>query len=323
MKKIVLLFLCFLSFNAFVFAQTVKYTTHTIAQGETLSAIAGKYHSTVGDIMRLNGMNSKSVLKIGEKIKIPVTSKTEKNKTAATPVAPVAVASNTGKAVHIVQAHETLYGISKKYGVTIDQLKQWNNLPGANLEVGQQLAVSADGVATVAVNKKETISKTAVTAQETVRTPEKIDAVNEAPGPGIANKVNEPPVVVPATNTSNTAVQNKVAAAAAKDGSDSYFANDFIAEAGKRVNEATGEAMTFKTASGWLDKKYYILTNAVPAGSIVKISADNGNSIYAKVLWTLDDMKLNKGLTFRISEAAAAALSVAENKFNLTVNFHE
>ena len=81
--------------------------------------------------------------------------------------------------------------------------------------------------------------------------------------------------------------------------------------------------MTFKTASGWLDKKYYILMNNAPAGSIVKVSAENGRTIYAKVLWTLDDMKLNNGLSFRISEAAAAALSVAENKFSLTVDFHQ
>ena len=323
MKKIVFLLLCFASFNTVVPAQTVKYTTHTIAQGETLSAIAGKYHSTVGDIMRINGMNSKSVLKIGEKIKIPAAGKTEKSVAVAPPLAPASAVANKGETVHIVQAHETLYGISKKYGVTIDQLKQWNNLPDADLEVGQQLAVSENGVATVAGNKKEVVQKTIEANQEVVRTPEKIDAVKEDPGPGVANKVSEPPVVVPPANTNNTAVQNKTVAGGTKDGSNSYFAKDFIADADKKVNEATGEAMTFKTASGWLDKKYYILTNAAPTGSIVKISTDNGNSIYAKVLWTLDDMKLNKSLTFRISEAAAASLNIVENKFNLTVNFHE
>ena len=65
--------------------------------------------------------------------------------------------------------------------------------------------------------------------------------------------------------------------------------------------------MTFKSASGWADKKYYILMNDVPTGSVVKIK--NGkNELYAKVLWNLSEMKENDGLAFRISTAAAAAL---------------
>jgi len=41
-----------------------------------------------------------------------------------------------------VQPKEGLYAISKKYGVTIEQLKLWNNLSDDNLRVGQQLIVS-------------------------------------------------------------------------------------------------------------------------------------------------------------------------------------
>jgi LysM repeat protein len=41
-----------------------------------------------------------------------------------------------------VQPKEGLYAISKKHGVTIEQLKEWNNLADDNLRVGQQLIVS-------------------------------------------------------------------------------------------------------------------------------------------------------------------------------------
>jgi LysM repeat protein len=44
--------------------------------------------------------------------------------------------------VHAVQPKEGLYTISKKYGVTVSQIKQWNNLPDDNLKVGQQLIIS-------------------------------------------------------------------------------------------------------------------------------------------------------------------------------------
>ena len=43
---------------------------------------------------------------------------------------------------YAVQPKEGLYAISKKYGVTIAQLKEWNNLTDNNLKVGQQLIVS-------------------------------------------------------------------------------------------------------------------------------------------------------------------------------------
>ncbi len=80
--------------------------------------------------------------------------------------------------------------------------------------------------------------------------------------------------------------------------------------------------MTFKSASGWADKKYYILMNDVPTGSIVKIS--NGkNELYAKVLWNLGDMKQNDGLSFRISTPAAAALGITDEKFDLKVSYYE
>jgi LysM repeat protein len=43
---------------------------------------------------------------------------------------------------HTVQAKEGLYSISKKYGITVQQLKEWNNLSSEALSVGQQLIVS-------------------------------------------------------------------------------------------------------------------------------------------------------------------------------------
>src|SRR4051794_33433064 len=63
-------------------AQTAD-SMHTIAAGETLSALAKEYHTTVGDIMRINGMHSNSKLQIGEKIKVPATSQPVKREEPA------------------------------------------------------------------------------------------------------------------------------------------------------------------------------------------------------------------------------------------------
>ncbi len=42
---------------------------------------------------------------------------------------------------HIVQTKETLFSISKKYGVDAAQLQQWNNLDSTSLKIGQELII--------------------------------------------------------------------------------------------------------------------------------------------------------------------------------------
>ncbi|MBW8685411.1 glucosaminidase domain-containing protein [Chitinophaga rhizophila] len=42
---------------------------------------------------------------------------------------------------HEVQTKETLYSISKKYNVSIEQLRQWNNLETFDIKIGQRLLV--------------------------------------------------------------------------------------------------------------------------------------------------------------------------------------
>ena len=50
--------------------------------------------------------------------------------------------SNPQSATHEVLPKESLYGISKKYGVTVDELKKWNNLNSDHIQTGQQLIIS-------------------------------------------------------------------------------------------------------------------------------------------------------------------------------------
>ena len=57
---------------------------------------------------------------------------------AAVPAAPAASATT-----HTVERGETLFGISKQYGVTVDQLQEWNNLGNSTMiKRGQQLRVT-------------------------------------------------------------------------------------------------------------------------------------------------------------------------------------
>ena len=47
-------------------------------------------------------------------------------------------------AVHVVKPGETLYRISRRYGVTVDKVRKWNKLPDDIIEVGQKLIVGQE-----------------------------------------------------------------------------------------------------------------------------------------------------------------------------------
>jgi membrane-bound lytic murein transglycosylase D len=53
---------------------------------------------------------------------------------------PTNLVINGAKALYVPK--ESLYGISKKYGVTVDELKKWNNLASDHIQTGQQLIIS-------------------------------------------------------------------------------------------------------------------------------------------------------------------------------------
>ncbi len=56
------------------------------------------------------------------------------------PAAPAA-ADAAGITRHTVAPGESLYRISKQYGVSVQQLMTWNGLPDFNVKLGQQLIV--------------------------------------------------------------------------------------------------------------------------------------------------------------------------------------
>lgn len=331
MKKLFLLFLSCLMFAAAdLYAQTAHYTVHTISKGETLTMLAQKYNTTVTNIMRANGMNAKSKITVGEKIKIPsANAATQKNiaQKHAAANAPVKSVTDTSVITHYVLQGETLFSISKKFGATVDQLKQWNNLIDDHIHFGQLLAVSEAGKNLVAsrYNQQQKIEEQKTELPKTeVKTEAAVNNTNGQVSDAVifdtANQaaVKQSSVVVVTKNTQTATPLNAANTAANK--SAGYFAKEFSAKESS-VKNIAGNAMTFKTATGWRDKKYYILTNEIPPGKIVKVSSTNGKSVYAKVLWKLDAAKINDGLSFRISDAAASALGVKESKFNLTVEY--
>ena len=97
-------------------------STYTVVKGDTLSKIANEFNTTVEELKRLNNLTS-DLLQIGQVLFVPTTTITPIYET------------------YIVQKGDTLYGIARKYDITVDKLKNINNITSNNLYIGQQLKV--------------------------------------------------------------------------------------------------------------------------------------------------------------------------------------
>lgn len=104
---------------------------HTVAPGETMYSIAGIYGTDHRRLMKLNGISDPRNLAIGQKICIPMT-----------PGDAPSVQCSSNRRYHIVQAGETLYGISRKYGVPLSKLMACNpSLDPYHMQIGTRLNI--------------------------------------------------------------------------------------------------------------------------------------------------------------------------------------
>jgi LysM repeat protein len=113
---------------------------HTVATKETLYSIAKQYSISVDQIKQWNKLDSDE-LRLGQQLVVS----SPKNTASTTVPAPASVESLAPKSLrstHIVAAKETLFSISKQYGISVDQLKEWNGLTNNELKLGQQLVVA-------------------------------------------------------------------------------------------------------------------------------------------------------------------------------------
>ncbi|MFA6504600.1 MAG: M23 family metallopeptidase [Treponemataceae bacterium] len=102
------------------FALTVsaQETIHVLKRGETLYSLARSYGVPYSSLLRLNKINDANKLKAGQKILIPVGS------SSFVP----SVSNSEPASKHTVGKGETLFGIAKRYDLTVSELRTLNNL---------------------------------------------------------------------------------------------------------------------------------------------------------------------------------------------------
>ena len=103
-----------------------SYFLHTITKGQSLYSIASMYNVTTADIIKLNPGSSEQI-KAGERLKIP-----QKN------------AGSGQQTFHTIQAGETLYKLTQRYGVTAQHICKANpGLSAENFRIGLVIVIPA------------------------------------------------------------------------------------------------------------------------------------------------------------------------------------
>lgn len=124
MKKISLI-LIFI-FGVIISVSAQKYKSHVVVKGETVYSLAKKYNTTTEAIYEIN-LNAKDGIKVGTVLAIPFAENKEDDQEYNT---------------HVVSEGDTVYNLTKKYGITAEQLYTLN--PGARegIKLGDALKIS-------------------------------------------------------------------------------------------------------------------------------------------------------------------------------------
>lgn len=128
---------------------------YTVVKGDSLYAIANRYNVSVQDIINANNLKT-TALSIGQKLIIPT--------------------KTTTSDLYTVVAGDTLYSIAQKFGVSVAELKNLNNLTSNTLSIGQKLKIpSVDNYISYTVKSGDSLYSIARAYNTTVSTLQSIN----------------------------------------------------------------------------------------------------------------------------------------------------
>lgn len=137
-------------------------TIYTVQKGDSLYSIATAFKTTVDTIKQLNNLTSNTIL-IGQQLLVPA-SDNDNNEEIE------------NYDIYEVVKGDSLWSIAQRYGITVDELINLNNLDNINLKIGDKLKVPATkGQKTYTVQKGDSLWSI---ARENNTTVDELKAIN-------------------------------------------------------------------------------------------------------------------------------------------------
>ncbi|TGE22161.1 LysM peptidoglycan-binding domain-containing protein [Hymenobacter aquaticus] len=111
---------------------------HTVQKGETLYAVARKYALRPADLIAWNNLPASPSLRLGQVLRVAAPAD---GTTVAAAPAPTEALAAAEPVKHTVATGESMYGIARKYNVSIKQVMEWNNKADSNVKLGEVLVI--------------------------------------------------------------------------------------------------------------------------------------------------------------------------------------
>ena len=292
--------------------------THRVATGESLFGIARQYQVAVENLRQWNGLSDNNIGVGDELVVSPGSAKTPP--VAGTPVAGTPVAAQaeevknaadslpvvtTNRKTHTVAPGQTLNAVARLYQLSLEDLRQWNQLSTDALTVGQELVVqngTANGTATGTAT--ETASRVVESAAEqpsvvTASPARETDRKATVEKPEAANKEESKPTEPVLNNSPTIPVPN---------------ANVYQ----RKVEMGLAELIEGTQAN----EKYLALHRTAPVGTIIQVkNLMNELSVFAKVIGRLPNTGANEKIVIRISGKAYERLAAVDKKFRVEISY--
>ncbi|WP_165899494.1 LysM peptidoglycan-binding domain-containing protein [Roseivirga ehrenbergii] len=257
------------------------FVIHKVMSGQTLYSLARRYGTTVTEIKAKNA-ELVNDLKVGQTINIPYGKPMGQ---AEIPIKTSVQASKT----HTVAAGETLFAISQKYGVDVNEIKKLNGLTSNALAVGQTLKISV-----------------------AAKTTQEVTLPTTTPTEKSVTKPIEKPKVVDTTQK----VTNPVNTGAEEITNESYNGSPF--------NEIIEEGQAELIIEDESSTKFLALHKTAKVGTVIKVKNRMNNlTVYVRVVGEIPDTADNQNILIKLNKRAYDQLKALDNRFLVELSYFQ
>lgn len=281
-----------------------KVILHKLDPRDNYYAIGRRYNVKPNVIMQFNNNAS---MRVGNVIKVP----TEQPFLSPMPqTAATAATTNTidGTTVYKVSVGETLYAISRRFNMRVEDIVALNNLKSTSLTPGQLLNVKATTTTPPATQPQVTTVQTTATTQP-ANTAQQQTTVQQTT---VQQPTSTTPITMPRDST-------RVAATDSAGVERRVPANRY----GITERNEKGVA-TFLDDSGLgLDpNKKLALHRTAPVGTVLKITNPMTNRVtFAKVVGKFNDNENTKDVMVVLTKSAVDALGALDKRFQVNISY--
>jgi LysM repeat protein len=247
------------------------YVLHKVEPKQTLFSILKKYGSSLTEYRNEN-LGAPDGVNVGQVIRVLYRRPLAATLSKSTTVQPAPPRPSAENGFHVVGTKEGLYGVAIRYGVTMAQIRRWNNLTSDVLSVGQVLVVSQ----AAADRSQGTQGVSTPTPSSDPSLPMPTPGPTTTPSPP---RPTEPKPADPDPAPAHPSTPNL-----------------------KTVNEkGIAEAIEVEDQTS----KYLALHRTAPIGTMIAVKNEtNGQTVYVKVIGHLPESAVSERVVIRLSPKA-------------------